>query len=129
MSQTTPSSKSDDRVTREVLARSSETSELPWKTGIVASPQQCGSVRQSLDNVVEDFMRNLTTLMAAVLMLGMMAIAANAQTQAPGAAGIQAQIKNYTPIEKAACGGWGPYCPPGTTRRCGPYRCWCAACW
>lgn len=75
-------------------------------------------------------MRKLTlTLTAAALVLGTMAISANAQTQVPGAAGLQAQINNYTPITKAACRGWGPYCPPGTTRRCGPYRCWCARCY
>ena len=75
-------------------------------------------------------MRKLTmTLAAAALMLGTMAIAANAQTQAPGAAGIEAQIKNYTPIEQAACRGFGRWCPPGFVRRCGPYRCWCARCY
>jgi Conotoxin len=75
-------------------------------------------------------MRKLTmTLTAAVLMLGTMAMAANAQTQAPGAAGLHAQIQNATLFKKAACNGWGPYCPPGTVRRCGPYRCWCAPCY
>jgi hypothetical protein len=75
-------------------------------------------------------MRKLTmTLTAAALMLGTMAIAANAQIQAPGAANLHAQIQNATPLTtKAACNGWGPYCPPGTIRRCGPYRCWCARC-
>jgi len=75
-------------------------------------------------------MRKLTmTLTTAALMLGTMAIAANAQTQAPGAAGLHAQIQNATPIKQAACRGWGPYCRPGWTRRCGPYRCWCAPCY
>ncbi len=74
-------------------------------------------------------MHKLTmTLTAAVIALGTMAIAADAQTQAPGAASLHAQIRNSTPIEKAACRGWGPHCPPGTTERCGPYRCWCARC-
>ncbi|MFZ0610353.1 MAG: hypothetical protein WAM75_22040 [Xanthobacteraceae bacterium] len=74
-------------------------------------------------------MRKLTlTLTAAALMLGVTAIAASAQTQAPGAAGIQVQIKAYTPIEKTACRGWGPYCRPGFVRTCGPYRCWCRPC-
>ena len=31
-------------------------------------------------------------------------------------------------IEKAACGGWGKYCPPGYTWRCGPARCACRPC-
>jgi len=74
-------------------------------------------------------MRKLAiTLSAAALMLATLGLAAQAQTQAPGAAGLHAQIQNATPIKQAACRGWGPYCPPGTTRRCGPYRCWCARC-
>jgi len=69
------------------------------------------------------------TLTAAIFALAASAIAANAQIQSPGASGLHAQIQNATPVKKAACGGFGPYCPPGTTRRCGPYRCWCARCW
>ena len=75
-------------------------------------------------------MRRLTkTLTAAALILGTMAVAANAQTQSPGAASFHAQIKNATPLKLAACGGFGPYCPPGFTRACGPYRCWCRPCY
>ena len=60
-------------------------------------------------------MRKLTmTLTAAALMLGTMAIAANAQTQAPGAAGLHTQIQNATPIKQAACRGFGRWCPPGS---------------
>ncbi len=33
------------------------------------------------------------------------------------------------PVEGAACRGFGPYCPPGYTRACGPYRCWCRPCY
>ena len=56
-------------------------------------------------------------------------IAASAQIQTRGAAGLHAQMQNATPLlRQAACWGWGPYCPPGTVRRCGPYRCWCARC-
>ena len=74
-------------------------------------------------------MRKLTmTLTTAALMLGTMAVAANAQTQAPGAAGLHAQMRNATPIKEAACRGWGAHCPPGTVWRCGPYRCFCARC-
>jgi len=69
------------------------------------------------------------TFSAAALLLGTMAIAANAQTQQPGAASVHALVQNATPIKQAACRGFGPYCPPGTTRRCGPYRCWCAPCY
>ena len=61
-------------------------------------------------------MRKLTmTLTAAALMLGTMAIAANAQP-ASGAASLHAQVQNATPLKQAACRGFGPYCPPGTTR-------------
>ena len=75
-------------------------------------------------------MRKLVIAMtSAVFVLGSMVITAQAQTQAQGAAGLHAQAQNATPIQKAACGGWGPYCPPGTIRRCGPYRCWCAPCY
>jgi hypothetical protein len=42
---------------------------------------------------------------------------------------IAAKLKNYTPIQRAACGGrWGPWCPPGRTRVCNPWHCWCAVC-
>jgi Spy/CpxP family protein refolding chaperone len=75
-------------------------------------------------------MRKLTmTLTAAALILGAMAVGANAQTQSSGAASVHAQIKNATPIQEAACRGFGPYCGPGFTRVCGPYRCWCRPCY
>ncbi len=61
-------------------------------------------------------MRKLTmTLTAAALLLGTMVVAGNAQTQVQGAAGLHAQIQNATPIEKTACRGYGPHCPPGFT--------------
>jgi hypothetical protein len=68
------------------------------------------------------------TVAAAAVVLGATAFAANAQAQYPGAGGFHAQIKNATPIEKAACQGWGPYCGPGYTRVCGPYGCRCRPC-
>jgi hypothetical protein len=68
------------------------------------------------------------TLMSAAFVLGATAIAANAQAQYSGAAAFHAQLKNATPIEQVACRGFGPYCPPGFTRVCGPYRCWCRPC-
>ncbi len=68
-------------------------------------------------------------LTAAVFALGMMAVSASAQTQVPGAGSLHAQLHNATPFKLAACRGWGPYCPPGRVRRCGPFRCWCAPCW
>jgi hypothetical protein len=75
------------------------------------------------------FMRKLTmTLAAAAFALGTMAVSAHAQAQYSGATAFHAQIRNATPIEKAACRGFGPYCPPGYVRACGPYRCWCRPC-
>jgi hypothetical protein len=80
-------------------------------------------------NEEEDFMKKLAlTLVSAAFVLGATAVAANAQAQYAGAAGFHAQIKNATPIEQAACRGFGPYCPPGFTRVCGAYRCWCRPC-
>jgi hypothetical protein len=80
----------------------------------------------------EDLMRKLTlwttVWITAALVLTASVIAAGAQIQARGASGLHAQMQNATPIEKAACWGWGPYCTPGTIRRCGPYRCWCVRC-
>jgi hypothetical protein len=94
---------------------------------------RCASVRSCFaitTNEEEGSMRKLAlTLTAAALVLGTLAVTANAQTQSPGAANLHAQMQNATPITKAACGGFGPYCPPGTTRVCGPYRCWCRRCY
>jgi hypothetical protein len=37
--------------------------------------------------------------------------------------------RNFRPIEKAACRGWGPHCGPGHHWVCGPHgHCWCARC-
>jgi Spy/CpxP family protein refolding chaperone len=82
-------------------------------------------------------MRKLAlTLTAAALVLGMTALAASAQTQSPGAAGLHAQANNFTPIVKqTACNGtWGPWCGPGWVRRCwrGPWgalHCRCVPCY
>jgi len=75
-------------------------------------------------------MRNLAiSLTAAALVLAATAIAANAQTQAPGAAGLHAQIQNATIFKQAACRGFGPYCGPGWTRVCNHWRCWCRPCY
>ena len=64
-------------------------------------------------------MRKITmTLAAAALVLGSLAVA-NAQTQ--GASSMNAQAQNATIIHKAACGGWGRWCPPATClQRLGP---------
>jgi hypothetical protein len=71
----------------------------------------------------------ILTLAAAALVTGLLTWQADAQTWRRG---LDPASLNYSPIvEKAACYGWGPHCPPGRTWRCGPYgyRCWCARCW
>lgn len=74
-------------------------------------------------------MRKLAiTLTAAALVLAATAIAASAQTQMTGAAGLHAQMQNATLFKEAACRGWGPYCGPGWTRACNRWRCWCRPC-
>jgi hypothetical protein len=73
--------------------------------------------------------RKLTIALAvAALVLGSMVLSASAQTQQPGAASLQAQARNATPIHEAACRGFGRHCPPGSHWVCGPMRCWCAPC-
>ena len=69
------------------------------------------------------------TLAAAALMVGSLALTANA-AQSLGASSLHQAAQNATPIVKeAACHGWGRWCPPGRVRVCGPYRCWCRACY
>lgn len=68
-----------------------------------------------------------TTLAAAALLLGSVAVSAQAQTQGVGS--INAQAQNATIIHKAACNGYGRWCPPGRHRICDPFHCWCAPCW
>ncbi|HLL27442.1 MAG TPA: hypothetical protein VKT73_07300 [Xanthobacteraceae bacterium] len=75
-------------------------------------------------------MRKLTMLLsfaAVVLVAGLFAMNANAQTWKSG--GNLAATHNYSPIEKAACYGWGANCPPGRTWVCRPGGCWCRRCW
>ena len=71
----------------------------------------------------------MTTLAVALCVSGAVALSAQAQTQAPGAADIKAQAQNATIIHKAACGGFGRHCPPGMRWVCNPGRCWCAPCY
>lgn len=65
---------------------------------------------------------------AAVLFAGGIAWKADATTWRTGTWNLPAAAKDYSPIENVACYGWGPYCPPGYTRRCGPRRCLCVRC-
>ena len=72
----------------------------------------------------------ILTVTAAILFAGAFTWKAEAATWLEKA-GLRAAAQSYTPIEKAACWGWGPHCGPGWTWTCGPYgrRCWCARCW
>jgi hypothetical protein len=76
--------------------------------------------------------RKLTmTLTAAAVLLGPMALQANAQNQQRGAATIHA-LKNATPIvTPAACNGGTGYCGcgPGWISACAPRCCRCVPCW
>jgi len=75
-------------------------------------------------------MRKITlTFVAAVFVVGATALSVQAQTAAPGAAGINAQAQTATIIHKAACNGWGRWCPPGRRHACDAFHCWCAPCW
>ena len=74
-------------------------------------------------------MRKLVITLAASVAIGAIGVPLwQAHAANLGDGGIKLAIKNYTPITKAACFGWGPYCPPGRTRVCGRWRCWCALC-
>jgi hypothetical protein len=71
-----------------------------------------------------------TAWIIAALVLTASVITGSAQIQTRGTSALRAQMQNATPIvRQAACRGFGPYCPPGTTRRCGPFRCWCVRCY
>jgi hypothetical protein len=67
------------------------------------------------------------SLAATALVLGSMALTANAQQLGAGA---HAQLQNATPIVKqVACRGFGARCGPGFVWTCGPYgHCWCRPC-
>lgn len=58
---------------------------------------------------------------AAVIGAGMFAWNAEATTST-AAATLGAMGKNYSPVKKAACYGWGRHCPPGF------HWSWCAPC-
>jgi hypothetical protein len=76
-------------------------------------------------------MRRIAIMLAAstALMFGA-APAWQAQAQIErGPAALSDTARNFTPIEKAACGPhWGRWCGPWHHRVCGRYHCWCAPC-
>jgi hypothetical protein len=75
-------------------------------------------------------MRKLTLRMTIALVLGTTAWSASAQTQQPGAASLNLQLKSLRPIHKTACQAADAHCPKGAKWTCGPYgqRCWCTLC-
>lgn len=74
-------------------------------------------------------MRKITLALAIALAFAGSAIStADAQTTR-GANDIAGAAQNFSPIQPAACRGWGPYCRPGFVRTCGRFRCWCRPCW
>jgi hypothetical protein len=69
-------------------------------------------------------MRKLGLVLASLLLMlvvGLLTFKAEATPTLPS-------IPQSSPVETVACGGFGPYCPPGRTRVCGPAGCWCAPC-
>jgi hypothetical protein len=75
-------------------------------------------------------MRTLSVTFAvavAILLVSSLAWNADAQTSL-GAANISAQSQNFSPIQPAACGRPGGYCPAGSFRRCNYNACWCSRC-
>lgn len=64
---------------------------------------------------------------AAVLLAGGVAWKAEATSWKSATVNLPTAAKNYSPIEKTACRGWGRYCPPGFVWRC-RWRCRCVPC-
>jgi len=63
------------------------------------------------------------------LLIALVATAAVAGATATVWQAQAASFQDPTPLQRAACGGrWGPWCPPGRTRVCNPWHCWCAVC-
>jgi hypothetical protein len=74
-------------------------------------------------------MRKLTIALAAsaaLLAVGAFALKADATTWS-GTTSLPGIVKNYSPVQKAACRGRGA-CPWGFTRVCGPRVCACVRC-
>ena len=65
---------------------------------------------------------------AVVLLAGGVAWKAEATSLKSGTLNLSSAAKNQSPVEQTACYGWGRFCPPGYTWRCGPYKCKCRPC-
>jgi hypothetical protein len=70
----------------------------------------------------------MITLAAAAALAGAGASLWQAQAANFQDPALTSKLRNYTPLQPAACRGWGPWCPPGRTRVCNAWRCWCAVC-
>jgi hypothetical protein len=77
----------------------------------------------------EKLMRNIVVAIAFTATLGFVGAAAW-QAEAVPLTVTPAPVDVAKPIQPAACGGPGRYCPPGRHWVCGPYghHCWCARC-
>src|SRR5262245_3859030 len=105
-----------------IFAWTERTSSVKWAVSALPSGAHPANLRRKL-------MRKVSlTLAIALLFAGSAALTADAQTSR-GANDIAGAAQNSTPIEPAACRGWGPYCRPGFVRVCGRFRCWCRPCW
>src|SRR5215510_1384085 len=105
-----------------IFAWTKRPSSVKWAVSALPSGAHPANLRRKL-------MRKVSlTLAIALLFAGSAALTADAQTSR-GANNIAGAAQNFTPIEPAACRGWGPYCRPGFVRVCGRFRCWCRPCW
>ena len=79
-------------------------------------------------------MGKLVTIAATAMVLLAGSLTWQAQAQTSRAAALLGHAaQNFTPIDKtpieqAACRGWGRHCPPGRVWTCGPRGCWCRWC-
>jgi hypothetical protein len=85
------------------------------------------TVRRKSMTLMRKFALRMT---ATILVLGVTAWSASAQTQQPGASSLRTQLKNATPIETVACTAPDAHCPTGAQWVCTPYglRCYCTPC-
>lgn len=70
--------------------------------------------------------RVLGAVLAAGMVLSSYAAVAEPFSKSAGAA--FAARPYSSKIEKTACFGWGPFCPPGWVRTCGIFACRCRPC-
>jgi hypothetical protein len=63
---------------------------------------------------------------AAIFLVGSLACKADVATS--NGTALPKAAKNFSPVEPAACRGFGEHCPPGFVWTCGGGRCWCRPC-